>query len=844
VRLRLALRAVTAASVALVLVGAADPAAAGLATSVSQVAPPSRVASTSNGEPTRLEVGKDTRGRTHFVGARAGRTVERPAGVSATASPATKARAHLGRYGQLLGVSGSPSALRTTTVERLGHGQSVVRFQQTARGLPVLAGQLATVVDADGNLISVSGETSPRVTSSSFTVAASAARRTALRVTAKDTRVSAGRLRAASPERWLYDASLFGRPGAAGARGVWLVQVTARDGVDVRELVLVDAVTGSALMHVNQVPHLDQVVCDNGNRKKEDYRCQPDRYKANALPSSSDTRAAFRNTQAAADFFASLGVDLNALIGSDYGDGKKIRSTVRVCPTGCPYDNAFWDGFQMVYGPGFPRADDVVAHELTHGVTQHTSGLIYWFQSGAINESMSDVFGEFVDQTDGVGNDDPSVRWQLGEDLPFTRPVTRSMSNPPAFRQPDQVHGASWVSTEDGDSGGVHTNSGVGNKAAYLITDGTTNEPATASAAAGTFGGQSFPGLGVEKAKWIYWVTQTMLTPGADYADLSNTLYGACSSLALSATAGITPADCEVTVKGATAATQMGAFVGPASPGNVHFEGSYREIKVTWSPPVDSGTAPITSYVLVVIPAVDGENFVSIDDPGLREVVIGGIPPGRTFSFGLAAVSGDGTSAPVTRVLRGTSVSLTSKPGVYGGLARLGGRLTSRADGRGVADRKVKLYRKLSGASAYHLLAARRTTPNGAYVFRPRTTRKATYYVSYPAASSVFLGSRSLARTVGVRQRVSLAVADRSVRVGRTVQFAGRVSPRRTGSVALQRSAGRTWTTVLRDRLDGTGRFRMSVAARSGKDYDWRVVAPATRRYQAGVSRSYRVRVA
>lgn len=844
VRPRSVRHAVGAAAVALTLVGSALPAAASAATSGHSATTSQTVATTASG-PAHLEIGKDKRGRTHFVGARAGRTVKRPAGVSAKASPATKARAHLASYAGLFGVSDPRGTLRTTTVDALGHGQSVVRFQQTVQGLPVLGGQLATVVDAEGNLVSVSGETSPRVTSSSFTVAPSGARRAALAATAKDTRVRTGRLQAATPARWLYDVSLFGPAapdstgGATGARAVWLVQVTARDRVDVRELVLVDAATGRAVLHVNQVAHLAQRVCDNRSKKKEDYRCAKGRYQPDAATSGKDVQAAYRSTEAASNFYASLGVDLTALIGSDYGDGKKIRSTVGVCPTGCPYDNAFWDGFQMVYGPGFPRADDVVAHELTHGVTQHTSGLIYWFQSGAINESMSDVFGEFVDQQDGIGNDGADVRWKLGEDLPGLNPVTRDMSDPHAFDQPDQVGRADWVAIEDGDSGGVHTNSGVGNKAAYLITDGTAGEPG------GAFGGQAFPGLGIDKAKWIYWVTETMLTPGADYADLSNTLYGACSSLALSGTAGITPADCETTVKAATAATLMGSFVGPSAPQNVRVEGRYHEVHVRWTAPADVGTAPtITSYVLIVNPAIDGENFVSIDDPTLRKIVIGGIPAGRTFTFGLAAVSGDGTSPPVTRALRGTTPSLTAQPAVYGARATLTGRLTSRGDGLGVAARTVKLYRKLSGAKAYHLLATRKTSSTGAYVFRRAAKRRATYYVAYPATSTVFLGSHSPIRTVAVRQRVSLSVSDRSVRAGQAVRFSGKVTPRRTGSVALQRRAGKAWTTVLRDRLDGNGRYRLAVATRSRKDYDWRVVVPATRTFQAGASRMYRIRVA
>ena len=357
----------------------------------------------------------------------------------------------------------------------------MVRFQQTANGLPVLGGQLTSVLDGADNLLSVTGETSTAVASTGYAVTAAAARAVALGRTGADHGLRAGGLLASAPQAWVYDPSLFDATAPATARGVWRIEVTARDYLDVRELVLVDGVTGRVVLHVDQIEHANRVVCDNAGHRNDVYRCDRAHYRRTETgpPSSvADVNSAFLNAGAASDFYASLGVDLTSLIGADYGDGKKIRSTVRVCPTGgaCPYDNAFWDGSQMVYGGGFAQADDVVAHELSHGVTQHTSGLVYWNQSGAINESMSDVFGELVDQTDGIGNDDPSVRWQLGEDLPFTDPVARSMSNPPAHLQPDRVDGPYWTNSGS-DSGGVHNNSGVGNKAAYLITDGTAGEP-------------------------------------------------------------------------------------------------------------------------------------------------------------------------------------------------------------------------------------------------------------------------------------------------------------------------------------------------------------------------------
>jgi len=138
------------------------------------------------------------------------------------------------------------------------------------------------------------------------------------------------------------------------------------------------------------------------------------------------------------------------------GQGATIISTVHY---GRNYMNAFWDGKQMVYGDGF-AVRDVVAHELTHAVTTHTADLEYRWQSGALNESFSDIFGVMVDRDD----------WLVGEDLSSSalggREAIRDMANPARFGQP--AHTKDWVKTCS-DQEGVHTNSGIFNKAYYNI---------------------------------------------------------------------------------------------------------------------------------------------------------------------------------------------------------------------------------------------------------------------------------------------------------------------------------------------------------------------------------------
>lgn len=113
------------------------------------------------------------------------------------------------------------------------------------------------------------------------------------------------------------------------------------------------------------------------------------------------------------------------------------------------YENAFWDGTQMVFGDGF-AAKDVTAHELTHAVTERTANLEYRWQSGALNESFSDIFGAMVDRDD----------WLMGEDLPIG--AIRDLANPGAFGQPGSM--SDWVKTCS-DNEGVHTNSGIFSKA-------------------------------------------------------------------------------------------------------------------------------------------------------------------------------------------------------------------------------------------------------------------------------------------------------------------------------------------------------------------------------------------
>jgi Zn-dependent metalloprotease len=168
------------------------------------------------------------------------------------------------------------------------------------------------------------------------------------------------------------------------------------------------------------------------------------------------------------------------------GRGMRLDSTVRYREDPAePFDNAFWNGEQMVYGDGdgqvfggFTGSLDVIAHELTHGVTDFEAGLEYHNQSGALNESMSDVFGSMARQWKRRETV-TSADWLIGKELLLIPgSALRSMKEPGhAYDndvmgrdpQPDRmsrfVH---LADTRRGDWGGVHVNSGIANRAFYL----------------------------------------------------------------------------------------------------------------------------------------------------------------------------------------------------------------------------------------------------------------------------------------------------------------------------------------------------------------------------------------
>jgi len=421
------------------------------------------------------------------------------------------AMAYLQTYGGLFGIS-NPQSEMLQVRSQADNGQTFVRYQQIYQGLPVLAGEMTVQLDANRNLLSISGEYAPAVSLDTRPViSADTATQTALELTAKEQAVNIDQLQASQPELAVYAPALLNDQDLTAPALVWQIEVTPLELLPIRELVLVNGSRGNVELAINQVDTFkDRDVYDMENNPTISYPGILKRSEGWAATSINEVDKAYAYTGNAYDFFFNhFGRD------SIDGAGMPIITTVRYCEYGwCPVNNAWWNGSQLTFGDTYANADDVVIHEYSHGVTEHTANLFYYMQSGAINESMSDIFGEFEDLLNGSGTDTTAVRWKMGEDT--AGGAIRDMANPPLYGDPDRVTSSNYYCSS-GDNGGVHTNSGVSNKAASLMVDG------------GSFNGQTVTGLGIHMSAYIWYAAlNNLLTSGSDFNDLGNALNQSC----------------------------------------------------------------------------------------------------------------------------------------------------------------------------------------------------------------------------------------------------------------------------------------------------------------------------
>ena len=297
-------------------------------------------------------------------------------------------------------------------------------------------------------------------------------------------------------------------------------RIEVRNDTDVREYLFIDAHTGKLVEQFTGMPHalkrsLYEVDYSNKVYSEGGSTTRLNQWQKNEVETAGHVYYFFKN---AFNF-----------ISFDNADAEMI--TINNDPgINCP--NANWNGVTTNYCDDM-AADDVVAHEWGHAYTEYTCNLVYAFQSGAINEALSDIWGETIDQLNnyedaGENNDlrtgcSSSDRWMIGEDVTAAGiPVPfRDMWKPTCFGSPGKVSDPEYFCDPNGaDSGGVHYNSGIINHAYALLVDG------------GVYNSQTVSGLGFTKAAHIIWRAQSQyLTSTSGYSDLADALEAAANDL-------------------------------------------------------------------------------------------------------------------------------------------------------------------------------------------------------------------------------------------------------------------------------------------------------------------------
>lgn len=364
-------------------------------------------------------------------------------GQSSSAPPQQIALAFVARYAGLFGIQQPAEELRVSQASLDPLGMQHVTFSQFYTGKPVYGGEIKVHLAANGtHVLAASSTFIPGINLKQTQVQLNSQDAIALAQRA----LPSGQL-LSDPGLFIYPSRTTNQPDSAYL--VWMVELYDH-AIPARNVYVVDAVKGRI------IDVLDRLY-EGLNRNTYDAN------NGYILPGTlaraeNDGPTGDQDVDQAHDFAgATYNYYFDTFNRDSYDNaGATLTSSAHY---GENYQNAFWDGSQMVYGDGFP-VKDVIGHELTHAITERTANLEYLWQSGALNESISDIFGAMIDRED----------WLMGEDLPASvlggRDAIRDLADPARFGQP--AHVQDWVATCS-DNEGVHINSGITNKAYYNI---------------------------------------------------------------------------------------------------------------------------------------------------------------------------------------------------------------------------------------------------------------------------------------------------------------------------------------------------------------------------------------
>jgi len=348
-------------------------------------------------------------------------------------------------------------AMSTTTDEL---GQTHIRLQERLRGLPVVGAEYLVHTDAAGNVIAMNGRV--------------AADRGLARVPSID---GWSAIERAAAQAGIKNAAFGDKPSLtyvvnerSNAFLAWTTTAAYNDGQEHLDILYADATNGDLVL-------IDSIIQHARNRRT---------YNLNNGTSLPGTLVLTETTGSTSDVsiqkaheYAGTTYDYYSAVharDSYDGAGGTLNSSVHYSSS---YNNAFWNGSQMVYGDGdgstfgpFSRSLDVVAHELTHAVTERSANLVYSYESGALNEATSDILGS---SAEAWKNGITSNTWKLGEDCytPATSGDALRYLNDPAAGGDSDYYPTRYTGSSD--NGGVHTNSGIANLAFYMMVAGGTH---------------------------------------------------------------------------------------------------------------------------------------------------------------------------------------------------------------------------------------------------------------------------------------------------------------------------------------------------------------------------------
>ncbi|WP_312194618.1 M4 family metallopeptidase [Epilithonimonas vandammei] len=400
------------------------------------------------------------------------------------------------------------------------YGLKNVTYRQQYQGVPVYDGLLKFHFNAKEELSSINGNsisiaklnTVPDITAAEAEIIARDM------VSKQDLNKSNTPLQTAKTNLIIFPKNLM-QGGIVTPYLAYQIEVTNKK--DVREYIFINAHTGELVDQFTGIHPIDRKLYET-NTTATNLKWK----EGDAFPGtlSSWQQNEVVTSEHVYNFFK------NAFGYVSYDAADHTMITVNNDPTiSCP--NARWNGTYAGYCDG-TATDDVIAHEWGHAYTEYTSGLIYQYQSGALNESYSDVWGETIDLINNYMDEGEnlsvrtttacsgSLRWKVGEDATSFGGAIRDMWNPNCNGDPAKVLDTANYYCGTADSGGVHTNSGVTNHLYALLVDG------------GTYNGYTMTGMGFVKAAHLWWRAQkNYLTATSDFANFADALEASANDL-------------------------------------------------------------------------------------------------------------------------------------------------------------------------------------------------------------------------------------------------------------------------------------------------------------------------